>query len=205
MPVNFHNLMDDKLRRDIELAYNLFLQGMAAWVSSGQILSKCLTQSLKVRQMIKAQYPVMTDRVIDLLVRLGTQQVHPQTVTLYGSCFQTVGHLPYDDQVRVVVNNEPVPVVMVNASGSMRVRSMRVREMKRDQLRQVFKRHGIASVADQRIALLAKQLEAKAKKARPDYTLVDGKYILWNPTVSWTVPKAEAVIAEVKERIRNKE
>ena len=135
----------------LENIIDLVRHGMESWLKAGALLVKLYDENPGNRDKVKARLSALPAGMLTTLERLGRKQLLFQVYSGAGPGFRELARMPYDVQERYVT--EPVELMVIDKQGKTDLLKVAVKDLSREQARQVFGRHEPRDLSAQRAYL----------------------------------------------------
>ena len=157
----------------------LVKRGVECWQKAGEIVTKMLEADPDWVERASKKTGLSVEAIM-MFDRIGRRQLHAELILSDAPGIVALRGLPY--QMQVKHSAEPIDVLVHTDAGwdSLKVDA---RNMTKDQVRMVFHKASIRSLAGQRAWLESKSADQAAKAVKDDsqYRIVSGQLVILGP------------------------
>lgn len=166
---------DSSIVRILELVR----KGMECWLEAGAILVKLYDADPNNRERARRHFSRLPAGVQSTLERLGRKQLAYEVYAGAGVGFRELSRMPYDIQVKHVT--EPVELLVLDNNGKADVLKVAVKDLSRDQARQVFGRQEPRDLAAQRAYLADLNRQKVPLRIEDNFRVSKDKVVILKP------------------------
>lgn len=130
---------------------SLYTAGKTAWENAGKILVELIEEDPYAYTYIIERCPMLTPGILQAFERIGRGLMLPSLAMDDSPAARMMKRLPLKEQVRL--ENEPIPIIVVNPDGEMDTRLLMFKDMTKDQRDQVIDRDRLRTEGEMRARL----------------------------------------------------
>ena len=184
------------LQAEVQKFIAAYQRGMDAWEEAGRIIVAIVDNDPHAVDDIVSACPALTPSIIHIFERIGRGLLLPALAMDTSAGAAKLRELPLSAQKRY--ENEPVPLV-VNTEQGTDILLVDVRNMTRDQAKQVFAKGRIRSEGEQKAWLIeqnSRNVTPQVSQSVPAWTVKNGR-VVFQKGATLTAGELATIITQI--------
>lgn len=157
----------------------LFSVGISSIRQAGELLVKLYDANPIYRELAKNDLHSLPSGMLDKLERIGRNKLLPEVMQAHQIGFRRLEKMPFDIQKTLI--HAPVEIVVINDDGRTDILKVRVKDMSKDQAKQVFSDNGVRDPSAQRAYLADIKMKSRPKPVESAFKLLKDRLVINEP------------------------
>jgi len=182
------------LQNEVATFIAAYQRGMQAWEEAGKIAVRIIDHDPHATEDICAACPAMTPSIVHIFERIGRGLLLPSLAMDSTPGARGLRDLPISMQRRY--ETEPVPL-LINTDNGTDVLLVDVKNLTRDQSRQIFAKGRIRSEEEQRAWMVEQESKVRAVAHTPQAWTIKGGRVIFNKGATLSAGELATIITQI--------